>query len=109
VAYGGIALLGLVSLAREDNQALLVGQKPLNIEALSLFAEVPAAVVDDDTDPQSGLGTDTCLLQFGKTEPTTRANLAVVSYSLTTNGGAEVLEGAGTEKSSLRAACLSAA
>jgi len=50
-AYSGIAFLGLVRFAREDDQALFVGQKSLNIELLSLFAKVSTAVIDNDTKP----------------------------------------------------------
>ena len=66
-------------------------------------------MVDNDTKSQSSLGTDSSLLQFSESETTTLADLGVVSYSLATDGGAEGLEGAGTEKGSLGTACSSAA
>jgi hypothetical protein len=66
-------------------------------------------VVDDDTNPQSCLGTDIGLLQFGKSETTALTDLGVVPYSLAPNGRAEGFKGAGTENSCLGTACSSAA
>lgn len=99
--HRGVALLGLASLAGEDDKASLVGVQSLNVELLSLLAEIPAPVVDDDTDTTSLLLSDSGLLELSESESTSLPQLAVVSHGLSTNGWAERCDGADTESSRL--------
>ena len=68
--YGGVALLGLASLAGEDDEFGLVGFQPLNIQSLALLAEVPPSVINNDANTTSLLPTDASLLKFGQSKST---------------------------------------
>ena len=46
----GVALLGSVGAAGEQDELLLVGLQAADVDGKSLLAEVLAAVVDGDTD-----------------------------------------------------------
>lgn len=58
----GVALLGSVALAGEENQALLVGLEAGDVDGERLLAEVLAAEVDGDADGGSLVAGDTSLL-----------------------------------------------
>jgi hypothetical protein len=61
---GGITVLGLASLAGEDDQLSLVGLEALNIELKRFLRLVAATVINGDTDCEGLLAVDTGLLQF---------------------------------------------
>lgn len=50
LVVGGVALLGLVALLGEEDQALLVGLEALDVGGQGLLGDVLAAGVDGDTD-----------------------------------------------------------
>jgi hypothetical protein len=104
-----IALLGLLGVAGEDNEARLVRFETLNVESLALLAQVSPSVVDNDTNTTSRLAADTSFLQLSQSETTALPDLAVVANSLSTNSRAEELEGAHTEGSGLNLAGLTTA
>ena len=107
--HGGVALLGLLGIAREDNEAFLVRLQTLNIESLALRTEVSPSVVDDNTNTTSGLATNTSLLQLSEGETTALTDLAVVAYGLSTDGGTEEGEGTNAKSCGLLLASLTAA
>ena len=59
---GGIAVLGLTSLAGEDNQLSLVGLEALNVKFKGLLRLVAATVINGDTDCESLFAVDAGLL-----------------------------------------------
>ena len=99
--YRGVALLGLLRVAGEDNQALLVRLQPLNVEVLALDRQVPPAVVDDDANTARLLAADAGLLELGKREATALAQLDVVAHGLATDSRAEDIKGANAKGSGL--------
>lgn len=107
--HGRVALLGLLEVAGEDNEARLVCLETLNVERLALLAQVPPPVVNDDADTTSLLAADTSLLELGQGEPTTLTNLPVVSHGLAADCGAEEVERAHAQSSGLGLASLAAA
>ena len=107
--HSGVTLLGLLSVAGEDNQAGLVGLETLHVHRLALLAQVPPPVVDDDADTTRLLLADTSLLELSQGEATALTDLPVVADGLRANGGAEEGEGADTELGSLLLAGLAAA
>jgi hypothetical protein len=107
--YGRVALLGLASLAGEDDKAGLVLLQPLNIDLLALLAQVRPPVVDDNSNALGLLPADTGLLQLGEGESTALTNFAVVAHGLGADGGAEEGEGANAEGSGLGLAGLATA
>jgi hypothetical protein len=104
-----IALLGLASLAREDNKLGLVSRQPLDVERLALLAEVPPAVVDNDANATRLLPADAGLLQFGQGEATALADLAVVTRSRGADSGTEKGKGANTQSRDLGLASVATA
>lgn len=58
-----VALLGRLGLAREENQALLVGLQALDVGLEGLFGEVLAAWVNGNADGWRQLAWNTGLLQ----------------------------------------------
>lgn len=96
-----VALLGLLSIPREDNQLSLVGLQPLDIQFFALLAQVPPSVVNDNTDTACLFPVDTNLLQLSKGETTAFSDLAVVADSLGTDCRTEESEWADTKGSSL--------
>lgn len=50
LVLGGVALLGLVALLGEEDQALLVGLEALDVGGQGLLGDVLAASIDGDTD-----------------------------------------------------------
>ena len=101
ITHGGVTLLGLLSVAGEDNQSCLVGLKTLNVQSLALLAQVSPPVVNNDTNTTSLLLANTSLLQLGEGEATALTDFPVVSDSLGTDGGAEESKGTDTKLSSL--------
>lgn len=109
VTHSRVTLLGLLGVAREDNEALLVRLKTLDIERLALLAQVPSPVVNNDTDTTRLLLADTGLLQLSEGETPALTDLAVVTDGLGMDGGAEVGEGADAKGCSLGLAGLTTA
>ena len=101
VTYSGVALLGLASLAWEDDQARLVRLQALHVELLALLAQVPPAVVNGNADAERLLAADTSLLQFGEREATALTELAVVAHGLAADSRAEDIKGANAKGSGL--------
>lgn len=99
--HSRVALLRLLGIAREDNELLLVRLQPLNIQLLPLLTEVPPAVVNDDTNTARLLPANTGFLEFRQREATSLTDFAVVAHSLSTDGGAQVLEWADAENGGL--------
>lgn len=71
LVLGGVALLGLVALLGEEDQALLVGLEALDVCGQGLLGDVLAASIDGDTDgggvlagDASGLGNTLLELLF---------------------------------------------
>ena len=95
--YSGVALLRFGRLSGEDDQPGLVGFQSLDIESLSLLAQVSPPVVNNYANAACLFTVDTCLLQLSQSKPTTLANLAVVANSLATYSRAEQCKGADTE------------
>jgi hypothetical protein len=87
--YSGVALLGLASLAGEDDKLGLVSLQPLDIESLALLAQVPPPVINNDTNTTSLLPANASLLQFGKSKPTSLPEFSVVADCRGTNSGSE--------------------
>ena len=106
--YCRITLLGLLRVAGEDDEFRLVCLEALHVQLLTLLAQIPPAVVDNNADTTRLLPSDTCLLKLGKGESTALTDLRVVADSLCTDGWAEELEGTDTEGSSLGLAGLTA-
>lgn len=109
VTYGGVALLGLLGVAGEDNEAGLVRLEALDVECLALLAQVSPPVVDDNANTASGLAADASLLELGEGEATAFTDFAVVADSLCADGGAEEVKGADAKGSSLGLAGLTTA
>lgn len=108
-AYDRVTLLGLGCLSGEDDQLGLVGLQSLNIESLSLLAQVSPPVIDDDANTACLFAVDTCLLELSEGESTTFTEFSVVANGLGTDSGAEECEGADAELGSLGfAGCASA-
>lgn len=94
--HRGVTLLGLASLTGEDNELGFVCVEALDVELLALLAQIPPPVVNGNADAASLLPADASLLQLSQSKSTTLTELPVVSHGLTTNSGAEGLEGANT-------------
>lgn len=92
VITGGVALLRLASLLGEDDQTVLVGRQALNVDGLSLYAQIPPAMVNDDTESLGLLAPNASLLQLAMCEATAFTDFGVVSHGLCADGGAEELE-----------------
>lgn len=107
--HSGVALLGLLGVAGEDDQPRLVRLETLNVERLALLAQVSPPVVDDDADTTRLLLADTSLLELGEGEATALTDFPVVADGLRTDGGAEESEGTNAELSSLLLARVAAA
>ena len=107
--HSGVALLGLLGVAGEDNEARLVRLETLDVDRLALLAQVSPPVVDDDADTTRLLLSNAGLLQFAEGEATALADFPVVAHSLGADGGAEEGEGADTKRSGLGLAGLAAA
>jgi len=104
-----VTLLGFGCLSGKDDQLVLVGFQPLDVESLALLAQVSPPVVNNDTDTTRLFAVDTRLLKLGESESATFTELAVVANSLAADGGAEKCEGADAELSGLDfAGCASA-
>lgn len=58
LVLGGVALLGLVALLGEEDQALLVGLEALDVGGQGLLGDVLAASIDGDTDGRGVLAGD---------------------------------------------------
>ena len=86
---GRVALLLLASLLGEDNQPLLVRLQSCNVDILALLAQVPAAMVNNDTQPLGLLAPDASLLELGECESTALTDLGVIPHGLGTDSGAE--------------------
>lgn len=59
LVLGGVALLGLVALLGEEDQALLVGLEALDVGGQGLLGDVLAASIDGNTDGRGVLAGDT--------------------------------------------------
>lgn len=92
VVTSRITLLWLTSLLGEEDQTVLVCRQALNVDGLSLHAQVPPAVVDNDTQALGLFAPDSSFLQFGKCEATALTDFGVVSHGLCADSGAEELE-----------------
>lgn len=95
VGVGRVAGLDLARLAREDDEARLVGLEALDVELERLLGLVAAAVVDGDADREGLLGADAGLLELGLGEAAARTELAVVADRRGTDSRAEELNRAG--------------
>jgi len=107
--HSRVALLGLLSIPREDDQLGLVSFQPLDIQFFPLLAQVPPSVVNDNTDTTCLLPVDASLLQFSKGETTAFSDFTVVADSLGTNSGTEEGEWADTKGGSLGLASIASA
>ena len=107
--YRRVTLLGLLSVAGEDNEAGLVGLQTLNVKSLALLAQVSPSVVNNDTNSAGLLATDSSLLQLSKSETAAFPDLAVVTNGLSTDSGAEEVKRADTKASGLLLAGLATA
>jgi hypothetical protein len=96
-----VALLGLASLAREDDKAGLVRLQALNIDRFAFLAQIPAAVVYNNADAECLLAADTSLLEFSQGETASLTDFAVVPDGGCTDSGAKEIERANTELSGL--------
>ena len=106
--HSRVALLGLLRVTGEDNEASLVRLETLDVECLALLAQVPPPMVNNNANTAGLLAADTSLLELGQSEPTALANLPVVSYGLGADGGAEESEWAHAQSSGLGLASLAA-
>lgn len=97
--YGRVALLGLTSLAGEDDETGLVGVQPLNIELLALLAKVSSPVVNNDTNSASLLPSNSSLLELSEGEAATFPEFTVVADGLSTDSWAERLSRANSKGS----------
>ena len=107
--HGRVALLGLLRVTGEDDEACLVRLETLHVDRLALLAQVPPPVVDDDADTTRLLLANTSLLELSQREAPALTNFPVVAHSLRTHGGAEKGERANTELGGLRLAGLTTA
>jgi hypothetical protein len=89
----GLALLGGLGVAREEDEALLVGLQALNVGLEGLLAEVLATGVDRDTDGARKLAGDVGLLQLGEGETTASTNATVVLDGGAADDRAELVDG----------------
>merc|ERR1719359_1183289 len=105
VGVGRVAGLDLARLAREDDEARLVGLEALDVELERLLGLVAAAVVDGDADREGLLGADAGLLELGLGEAAARTELAVVADRRGTDSRAEELNRAEAGLGSLGLAC----
>lgn len=103
-----VTLLGLLRVAGEDNETSLVGLETLHVHHLTLLAQVPPPMVDDDADTTRLLLANTSLLELSQSEAAALADFPVVAHGLPTDCGAEEREGANTEFGGLRLASLAA-
>ena len=71
LVLGGVALLGLVALLGEQDQALLVGLEALDVGGQGLLGDVLATGVDGDTDGRGVLAGDASGLDSVLLEPLT--------------------------------------
>lgn len=69
LVLGGVALLGLVALLGEEDQALLVGLEALDVGGQGLLGDVLAASIDGDTDGGGVLAGDASGLDNVLLEP----------------------------------------
>ena len=107
--YSRVALLGLLNVAGEDDEARLVRLQALDVDGLALLAQVSPPVVVHDADTTRLLLADARLLELGESEATALADLAVVAHRLRADGGAEELERADAEPRGLGLARVAAA
>lgn len=99
----------MAGLAGEDYEFGLVGFETLNIQLLALFTQVAATMVDADSNGAGLLATNSSILELREREATALAELAIVTNSLGTDGGAKGVQRADTESGSLGlAGCASA-
>jgi hypothetical protein len=89
----GLALLGGLGVAGEEDEALLVGLQALNVGLEGLLAEVLATGVDRDTDGARKLAGDVGLLQLGEGETTASTNATVVLDGGAADDRAELVDG----------------
>lgn len=94
---GRITLLGFPSLLGVNDQSLLVRLESLHIHSLTLLAQIPPAMVDDDTESTSGFTGDTGFFEFGEGESAALSDFRVVAEGLASDCGAEGLEGTDAE------------
>lgn len=107
--HSRVALLGLLSIPRENDQLGLVGLQPLDIQFLPLLAQVPPPVVNDNTYTKCFFAVDTNFFQLSKGETAALPDLTVVANGLGTNGGTEESEWADTKGSGLGLASIASA
>jgi hypothetical protein len=107
--HSRVALLGLLSIPREDDQLSLVGLQPLDIEFFPLLAQVPPSVVNDNTNTTRLFPVNADLLQLRKGETAAFSDLTVVADCLGTNSGTEESEWADTKGGSLGLASIASA
>lgn len=95
--YNRVTLLGLGCLSGKDDQLVLVGFQPFDIESLALLAQVSPPVINDDTNTTSLFAVYACLFELSESESASFTELAVVADSLATDSRAEKCEGADAE------------
>lgn len=74
LVLGGVALLGLVALLGEQDQALLVGLEALDVGGQRLLGDVLATSIDGDTDGGGVLAGDASGLNSVWLEPLINAS-----------------------------------
>ena len=97
----GLALLGCLEVAGEEDEALLVGLQALNVDLEGLLAEVLATGVDGDTDGARKLAGDVGLLKLGEGETTAGTNATVVLDGRAADDGTELVDGLGGDTGGL--------
>lgn len=97
----GLALLGCLEVAGEEDEALLVGLQALNVDLEGLLAEVLATGVDGDTDGARKLAGDVGLLELGEGETTAGTNATVVLDGRAADDGTELVDGLGGDTGGL--------
>jgi len=107
--YRRISLLGLASLAGENDKAGLVSLQSLDVDLLALLAQISPPVINNNSNTTGLFPSNSSLLEFSMSESTALANFAVVADGLGTDGWAEESEGTNAKGSGLSLArCASA-
>jgi len=104
-----IALLGLLGIAGEDDQSLLIHLQSLNINKFPLLTQIPPPMINNNAHPTRFFLPNPSLLKLSKREPTPLTHFPVVSHRLSADCRAEQGERADTEGSGFGFACGAAA
>jgi len=104
-----VAFFGLLGVAREYNQTVLVRLQPFDIQLLALLAQVSPPVVDRDAKRACLLTAHTRRLELAQSESTALTDLEVVPDGRRTDGWTEEVQRAHAELGGLDLAILAAA